>query len=354
MSDIPSKQPEADLTSSVSGINNSFVSNGYFNAVSEDAGGLASEFLGAIQLPHTKLTPQGNGLIDILSNHRWCNPATDFSEVPNIYATELQLDYGAWTQNLLNVFNDIKNLTHIGQAGASTSFGGFNKLDSYLQLYRASQTGFWYNFPWLVSDGDNIREVSSSWSEVGINPLSIFDGGKKTKSFDFGQIFGAGLGLASAGVGFEQVQQYTSTETQSITIKFPLYNTYSTTDAFNNYSFVSLFTFQNLKTRTSFMTYIPPKLYTLDSQALGGIYWPIAYVSNLKIDSIGTTRSMSASQGYGTNIIVPEAYRVSITFKELLPQSSNIFEGTIGGSKINVSGTGSNPNPTAPSKKDIK
>jgi len=83
-------------------------------------------------------------------------------------------------------------------------------------------------------------------------------------------------------------------------------------------------------------TFIPPKLYTLESNALGGIYWPVAHISDLKIDSIGTTRNISDFSSQA--ILIPEAYKVTIVFKELLPQSSNIFDGSIGGRKIEVTG----------------
>ena len=101
-----------------------------------------------------------------------------------------------------------------------------------------------------------------------------------------------------------------------------------------------MFTFQNLKNRTSFVTYIPPKIYSLDGLAFGGIYWPAAYVSNLDIESIGTTRylydSGYNSQTGGKGLLVPEAYKISITFKQLVADSSNIFSGTMGGTKVQV------------------
>ena len=87
------------------------------------------------------------------------------------------------------------------------------------------------------------------------------------------------------------------------------------------------------------LTFIPPKIYTVDTVALGGVYMAAAYVSQLKIDSIGTTRRMSDFFGFGSSeILIPEAYKVSITFTDLVSQSSNIFAGTMGGAKIEVTG----------------
>jgi hypothetical protein len=62
-----------------------------------------------------------------------------------------------------------------------------------------------------------------------------------------------------------------------------------------------------------------------------------AYISNLKIDSIGTTRRMTDFSTFGpTEIIIPEAYKITITFTDLVSPSANIFAGTLGGSKIEV------------------
>lgn len=277
------------------------------------------------------LNPKG-GVIDIWKNFPWSNNG-DVSEVPWIYVKELELDYGTWTTNIARLFQTSKD-----------AWNG-DKLDAYQIIYSATETGFSYAFPWLLNDGSQIRNVKNSWDQAqGVTDLlSKLNTGNSALE-NLGKLFGAGaaleLGTQTAGVGVEPIYQYTGTNPSSITIKFPLYNTIDTKSAFDNYAFVSLFTFQNLKNRTSFLTYIPPKIYTLDSYAFGGIYWPAAYVSDLTIDSIGTTRYLSdykTSTG-GNQLLVPEAYKVSITFTELLPQSSNIFAGTMGGTKVTVAG----------------
>ena len=100
-----------------------------------------------------------------------------------------------------------------------------------------------------------------------------------------------------------------------------------------------MITFQNLKTRTSFLTYVPPCLYTIKTDGcVGGFNWPVAIVSNLEIESIGTTRVIN--EFVEANVLIPEAYKVSITFRQLLPTSSNIFLGSMGGETVDVIGTG--------------
>ena len=240
------------------------------------------------------------------------------------------MDYGIWARNLSRIFS----------AAANAKNGRLP--DIYQNIYAATETGFKYNFPWLLNNGDNMRTVSNSWGQTaGIDEMvkniaSAFSG----KGGKFGKLFGTAAGAVmktmAPGVGFETVQEYKDTSTQSIKVSFPLYNTISLESAYDNYTFVQLFTFQNLKTRTSFMTFIPPKIYTLYSNGIGGIYVPAAYVSDFSVDSIGTTRTLSDFSKFGSNIIVPEAYKINITFRELIPQSSNIFEGSAGGKIVSV------------------
>jgi hypothetical protein len=263
------------------------------------------------------------GHIDILNNFRWKNmgPAT---EVPYLIATEYELDFGSWTSNLATVLQSANALAN-------------NKnLDAYLKLYAGHTTGFNYTFPWLIKDGDNIRTISNTWDKSEGLFKGLVAGVKASNVLQ--RSVGTVTGAFTPAVGIEEIKEFKETNPEEITISFPLYNTKNVKDAYANYSFVALFTFQNLKTRTSFLTYIPPKLYTLDSYAFGGLYWPICYVSNLKIDSIGTGRVLNDISNYP--IIVPEAYKVTITFKQLLANSSNIFAGNMGGEKVQVVGSG--------------
>ena len=329
-------------TSDVAQVSKSLGSNKLFKAVSKNI-----PILGGTTNSYIQLEKNGSGLVDILNKYQWKNSGSS-DEVPSIFATEYELDFGAWYQNIANAFTVVKDV-----AGVAANAVGLNvnldKIDPYLKMYAASETGFKYRFPWLLNNGSNMREISHSWSEVeGFG--SIFKSGRdamntsNVKKSLLGDLIGSGIAgaqdIISPSIGYEQVKQYTGTTSQSITITFPLYNTVTLEKAYDNWLFVQLFTFQNLKTRTSFMTQLPPKLYNLDAYAFGGLYWPIAYISNLKIDSIGTTRDISNYFNTGNRILIPEAYRVSITFQELLPQSSNIFLGTMGGKKVTVTNTG--------------
>lgn len=313
-------------------INSQFGRNNFFKATQRT---LPVTFLTPTQTV-AKLEPIGDGLINITNNFQWKNSGSA-DEVPSLIAEEYELNYGQWTQNIANLINSIKTI-------------GSGKLDVYQTIYFGTETGFKYAFPWLINNGDTIRRIRNTWDRTeGISDI-IAQGASETKKFtEFAaRIIGAGISYGSAGIGFEDINEYKSTESQEVKVTFPLYNTVSIEKAYDNFAFVTLFTFQNLKTRTSIMTYVPPKLYKVSSSAMGGLYMPVAYVSDYTIESIGTTRKISDYDGYGTNpLLIPEAYKVNITFKELLPQSSNIFSGAMGATPIEVIGNGTAETSTA-------
>lgn len=305
------------------GINSSFGSNKFFTA-SEGK----NNILGAANLaqPYTILKPKGSGLVDVTNTMRWSNK-TSVEEVPNIFVTEKQIEMGTWAANFLEIVRQAQNF----QSGKG--------IDSYAALYAARETGFWYNFPYLLKSGDNINSVGNNWgtaSSVG-NLINTMAGSGTGKAAKAGSFIGAAVQGMLPGVGFEQTMQYKDSTPPSLTLNFPLYNTISQEDAFAHFSFVNLFAFQNMKTRTSLLTFLPPKIYVVDAGSIGGKYMAAAYVSEFRVDSIGTTRKLYDYAQFGPReLLIPEAYKVTITFVDLISQSSNIFGATMGGSKVNV------------------
>jgi hypothetical protein len=314
---------------------NSSMKNEYFSAEPKQ-----SSFLGLKSTPYSKLRSTG-GAVDVWKDMYWSNSGNK-EEVPCIHAIEHELKYGTTATQFANLLSELGK--GLGSIGSSLGIGKNVSVDSFVNLYAAKTTGFTYNFPWLINNGYNLRTVTNEWGKTeGIGDMfksmagTGGSGGKSGIGDLLGTAAGVAIGAITPGFGFEDTKAYGGTNEQEITITFPLYNTLNVQYAYKHFTFVNLFTFQNLKTRTSLMSFIPPKIYTIDSSALGGVYMAAAVVSNFKVDSIGTTRAMSDWGGYGsTSILMPEAYRVSITFRDLLSQSSNIFAGTMGGTKIKI------------------
>jgi hypothetical protein len=129
----------------------------------------------------------------------------------------------------------------------------------------------------------------------------------------------------TSGFSYETPQTFKSSNNKSVNISFPLYNTVDIKKTIDNFWFVQLFALQNLKIRTTYLTHIPPKIYTVESKGGGGVFMPAAYVSNYSIKSIGATREINI--GNGSSSLIPEAYKVTITLTSLIPESTNIYRG---------------------------
>lgn len=290
-----------------------------------------------------KLVPNG-GPINVWGGFDWKNRSSSVEEVPVLILQEHTLSMNGLAASLVNIF---KQATQIGQniAGNPTYKGVIDALsDPYASMYVVDDSGadssFVYYLPWLLSNGSTIRDIRNNWQDANGNNAKSPSGSTDPSLIEkgLGVLAGIAGGAVSPGWGMEPIFSYQGTDRYSLTVKFPLYNTFDIQSTRRNYDFVNLITYQNLKNRTSLVTYVPPSVYTVTSDAYGGFYMPLAYVENLKIESIGTVRRLDGIIS-GQNLLIPEAYSVSITLRELLPQSSNIFAGAMGGKKVEVTST---------------
>lgn len=131
--------------------------------------------------------------------------------------------------------------------------------------------------------------------------------------------------------GYHPIRHFSSGSNQSFTLDFPLVNTLDFKRAVNNYKFIYIFMFQNLVTRTSSYSFLPPKYYkisimsNLGNYLFGGPIQGIYLVSNFRVDPIGQIRKIGSTEGLGAEIILPEAWNVSITFTPLIDTSTNLL-----------------------------
>lgn len=281
-----------------------------------------------------------NGLVDVYQNHHWKLGSLK-EEVPNIILKEYKLDYSRWTASLARFLTVAKGLI------TNTN------LDPYKSMYLGDETKFVYNLPYIKNEGESIKgTLTNSWNSTD---GSIFGGLQKyfPALTQIGNTIGS---FMSTGWGTEPLVSYKNSGLRTITIHFPLFNTLDLESANDNFSFVNLFYFQNLKTRTSWTTYLPPKVYEVSTPSLGGVYFPIAYVSNFSVTGIGQTRSITdfgsvtnrfAGGGLldifgemgltsSSQRLMPEAYIVRISLTEMLPNSVNIDVGSLGYKKVSV------------------
>ena len=97
-----------------------------------------------------------------------------------------------------------------------------------------------------------------------------------------------------------------------------------------------MFILRNLPLRVTMYSIKPPLLYDL---IIPGVkHLPLCYVSKINIDSQGHVRNMTAdnflkeivsnTQNTKTLVPVPEAWKVQIIFKSLIPSTMNLILNT--------------------------
>lgn len=290
-------------------------------------------------LNRTVLKPISNP-INVYGDFDWKNRGTT-DEVPKIILREKTLAMGGLARSLANIYQFGADAIAAGNEGGVAAFAA-QISDPYANMYIVEPGGgFTYHLPWLLNDGSSLRKINNSWKDETGKPLASSGNSGVTDSgigSILGNIAGIAAGAVSPGFGVEKIQTFDQTANMSLTIKFPLYNTVSLESAFRNYCFVSLITYQNLKNRTSLISYVPPCVYEVESEGGGGVYMPLACVESINIDNIGTTRLLKEFGRYVGDVplLLPEAYNVTISLKELIPQSANIFAATMGGKKVKV------------------
>jgi hypothetical protein len=302
----------------------------------------------------TVLKPINNNPINVYGDFDWKN-RSDVEEVPVVILREKTLAMGGLARTLVNTYKFGEKAAGAYQAGGLAGLAA-EISDPYANMYVTENTtdNFIYHLPWLLNNGSNLRRISNSWKDETGKPLSSSGnaGSNSTAGDVLGTLGGIIAGAVSPGFGVEKIQSFDQTANMSLNITFPLYNTVSVESTFRNYCFVNLFSYQNLKNRTSLISYVPPCVYEVESYGGGGVYMPMACVENLSIENIGTVRLMKEFTEYvgDTPLLIPEAYMISITLKEMIPQSANIFAATMGGKKVKVSSPmgGTNAQANAP------
>jgi len=215
-------------------------------------------------------------------------------------------------------------------------------LKSYVGIYLTKKTGFRYILPYFGNDNMSITNTWGTQSQenpaiaksyVGLIETAV----DKTAST---------LNILQPGTFIEKPRYYQyPSEGESITVRFPLLNTFNSGDTSTlpyqqNYELIWMLTYQNKPYRTSFSRILPPKIYTL---SIPGIkYMPYCYISNMSVEFQGTKRNLPVAVPNdtftGTTITapIPDAYVVSITFTGLLADIGNMMVSPDFGSKINT------------------
>ena len=245
---------------------------------------------------------------------------------------------------------------------------GFDDYNQYLapyqDIYTTKNTGWRYKLPYME---DQQRTNRSQWA----TKPGLFRGAAQTAR----DITLMANTLVSPGVYIDQAKNYTfDGDHKSYTVSFPLMNTMSQEHILRNWQLLFLLTYQNRPNRIDRVQIAPPKIY---EAMIPGVWWcRHAFISNMTVDFVGNRRKMtlmlpqrkgeikgfsSTPQGMldefdyankfkdvkflnmiqnrdgkeigsryrlpSTNLpvttIIPDAYQVTITMTELVPESQN-------------------------------
>jgi len=229
-----------------------------------------------------------------------------------------------------SMLNKFTGSTGTGISDSDSALLANHNLNSIQGIYLTEPTGFQYRLPMYSIS----QSVQNAWGDE--NPNKSLLTGLVDAATEVVENFSTGyLNITQPGVYIEKPKYFTTGQSgESQTITFPLINTIkrgTQNPVQLNYELLWLLTFQNKSYKTSFSRTPPPKLYTISVP--GQFSMPYAYISNMKIDFLGTIRrstvtvpSLNKSGKVVTTDIkvpIPDAYNVSITFESLIGDYGN-------------------------------
>lgn len=266
---------------------------------------------------------------------------------------------------LLQTIGSIKDLytKYVDNFLASTASDQLQTtlLSPYRYLYYTQETGKKYVFPMLAPT--ELLNLNNSYGNDS-KSIDLFGIGELAKQ---GADMAAGAmnilnfinqaGNDNKGKGRGMEEQYSemaksfsySPGGQELQISFPLYNTVKKGCWIQNYRFIIGFLLRNLPFKVSAYSYKPPLLY--DVLVPGTTHLPLCYVSNINVQSYGIIRQITcknfikevadldgSSTANNMQVPVPEAWFLTIKFKCLLSNSSNLIL-DLANSPININVT---------------
>jgi hypothetical protein len=285
--------------------------------------------------------PTDSGIINVVDAMAWTDsPQLSRFDVPRMILNEFQQSTGQLIASILYFSRIIENLGPVDAVIAPSKKS--DAADVYKNKYFGYPTGFRYILPYF--NGSNInRTTGYTGDDNPFAPINSvlkqlkFGSRKKVGSRNIGTKIDSFLNFGAkdidkfmAGkINFEFPQTWTNTDSETYDTTFDLFNTKKYEDVVNNRKFCHLISYQNTPSRRNFAIIDPPVIYSMSIPGIVDL--PACYIPSLNIKNLGNTRTMMIE---GVNRIIPEAYRISITFKSLLMPTRNIMLGTESGKTV--------------------
>ena len=286
--------------------------------------------------PAAYMVPKGAGTVDVVNDYAWTlSPQSSRKDVPVLvleeYSPSLNILYGAiayFYQQGRSIINS--------NTGINFSLDIDNPDDVYKARLVSTKTGFTYRIPAL---SDRHSSTSNVYSEevggidvgkIGAGVVGFLGAGIVGVTKKFAALAAtAGTGIAIGNwafnrpsVGFEALEAWNGTGLQNYSYTFELLNTVSVVETEKNIDLIFLLEYQSLFQRRSVYLKQPPCVYSARVDGLFNI--PVAGMNGIEVTNLGMSRVIREGKHSGKT--VPEAFSVTLSFQELLPQSRNIHK----------------------------
>jgi hypothetical protein len=209
-------------------------------------------------------------------------------------------------------------------------------LEPYEGLYITEDTKFYYRFPYLVNNWNEVRNNFSDTPQQNLHqaggPAGSFYRFASDDLPNLAYTVTANVNFNAPGIYIEKPKFYNfGQEGENIIFKFPLINTGWSNyyDVLRNWQLLFMLAYQNRPNRRSRDLIDPPVIYEI---TIPGIkYFPYAYIENMRVAFLGSVRKMLIEVPYGEGgtrvieTIIPEAYDVTITMRTLTKESQNFL-----------------------------
>lgn len=276
------------------------------------------------------------GVFDVTSDFPWCpNPKEARKDVVNMILTEYNPKLSSVLSSLFTIVSQgAEVLPNIESAGDLINAQSLSVSNPIKSTYIAEPTGIQYRFPSLGL-GDFSEEITNNFShgdagspfaQIGNSLRNVFE-----TSAGFGSGGGRYLGLLASNatnvakglgtIAFQSVspndtQFFTSTNLHSYSYTLDLSNGVSTEQTLMNQELVDVLKHQAMFNKNNFLLARSPCLYSCE---IRGVKWLPACSLSVTVQSLGNMLLIDGDT-------VPEAYRLTLSITELIPQIRVVTE----------------------------
>jgi hypothetical protein len=242
------------------------------------------------------------------------------------------------TEKLQNGVNDfanrisdqVKSIDTTAEAWKSIT-GDDDLKKKYAYLYIREKTGRNYKFPYFEK---NYINISNDYSDTYSNANEL-----QKMAAGFSELIEKTAGMINLasitepGMFIQRPKFFNFANSEfTVDVNFYLFNTITPNAYLKNLDLITKLLVQNTPHRHNRILVDPPAVYELRVPGRG--FYPYTFISKFEVNHEGTKRILTVN---GKDMIIPDAFKVSLTFKSLTNEVNNFMIPETGTSGIDVS-----------------